>query len=379
MATDSHPEVDNVSPISADLDRVKSQLLPAQVNKKFPATTNQTIDTVRTLDLPYSSIRVLQVANPPGPAIDIFLKRITIPGKEQSIIKEALIRETHLLEKLNKYLPEESVELIASFPEQQTIATKGCAGNSIDELINAHQFWWQPGLKSKAQRQRLAQLCGDWLKRFHALTEQNDQLLKPWYDYLNGEMDWRTQALQQGQTRHASLYRKVADKFYSDLREQEQYAPTNIYHGDFAPHNIFDNQHKITVIDFFGAQTGSKLMDLINFIASIASRGENPLYPKGRISTFCQQFIAAYNLAPNTQDSLAAPLLVLQSVKRLLVLKNTTPHRIDQQYSHRRSTHWHHQYLENYFKGNDSLVAKGPWPFLDLSTFTRAKSNNPKH
>ena len=367
MDINQQPTKCDVSAINADLDRAETDLLPAPLYKKFPNTTGNTIKTVNTMDLPYSSIRVLQVANPPGPSIEVFLKRITIPGKEQNIIKEALIRETRLLEKLNRHLPEESVELIASFPEHQTIATRACSGQPVDKLINSYPFWWQTGLRHNTQRQRLAQLCGDWLKRYHALTEQHEQHIKPWYDYLCGEMDWRIQALKQGRTQHSSLYSQVAERFYSDLSEQEQYGTTNIYHGDFAPHNIFDNQKKISVIDFFGAQTGNKLMDLLNFIAAIASRAESPLYPKGRINTFCQQFIAAYDPSVNIQDTLAVPLLILQTVKRLLVLQNNKPRRADHKLAHQRSMHWHHQYLGSYLKDQYPLITKGPWPFLDLS------------
>jgi len=364
--------------INADLNRVETGLLPECLNKKFPRTVGTTINTVKTMDLPYSSIRVLQVENPPGPALDIFLKRITIPGKEQSTIEEALIRETCLLDKLNESLPDESVELIASFPEQQIIATKACTGQLIDEIVNAYPFWWQPGHAHQVQRQQLARLCGDWLKRFHTLTELENQHLKPWHDYLCGEMDWRTQVLKKEQPAHAMLYSKVADKFYKDMNQQAEYGPASTYHGDFAPHNIFIDQHKITVIDFFGAQQGSKLIDIINFIASIVSRAESPLYPSMRINTFCQQFIAAYALATDIQHTLVAPLLALQSIKRLLVLQNNKTSRIDHKFAQQRSARWHRRYVENYLEGRHQLIAKGPWPFLDLSALSTGQAGKQK-
>ena len=375
MAIDNQDSSSESSAINNDLNQVATSLLPECLNKKFPNTAGKVINTVKTMDLPYSSIRVLQVENPPGPALDIFLKRITIPGKKQSTIKAALIRETRLLEKLNETLPEESVGLIASFPEQQTIATRACTGQSIDEVVNAYPFWWQAGRTHKAQRQQLARLCGDWLRRFHTLTEQKNQHLKPWCDYLCGEMDWRTQALNKKQPTQAMVYKEVAEKFYKDLKQQAEYGPASTYHGDFAPHNIFIDQHKITVIDFFGAQQGNKLIDLINFIASIASRAESPLYPSARINAFCQQFIGAYGHTPDTQHTLVAPLLALQSIKRLLVMQNNKTRRIDHKFEQQRSARWHQRYLESYLEGRHQLIAKGPWPFLDLSALSTGQTH----
>jgi len=360
-------ETDKLTDAINDLDVVENSLLPSVLQTHFSYTDKVSLKTIKTTTYPYSVIRTIRHLNKQKKPSTLYLKRITIPNKESIIVQQALLKEDNLLRKLNKEMSEETVELIATFPEQQTIVTKECLGTPTDLLLNPYRFWWQSSSQKQALRNNLPALCGDWLKRFHSLTEQKEQELASWHNYLSGEMIWRIRLLKELKSGYSKLFDDCSEQFTDELKQLEISGLTHSYHGDFAPHNIFYSDQKIKVIDFYGAREGHALMDLINFIASIATRSENLLYPHWRIRKFCEQFLNAYGIVPAFDPKLLALLLVLQSIKRLLVLAQySTSGAVPSLIAH-RAEQQQILYIENYQQQNEKALKTGPWRSLDLT------------
>lgn len=361
------PAKNQTSNITADLDCVQNTLLPEILKEQFPNAELNTLTTVRTLVYPYSTIRIIQYLDKQKTASTLFIKRITVPNKELITVKNNLRNETVLLQQLNREMSGETVELIHSFPEQQIIVTKECPGKATDSLINAYSFWWK---NSPHLRDNLPTHCGNWLKRYHLITGQESQDLTTWLDYLSGEMIWRIRALKEQQPKNAKLFENISDSFLQKLNQIDTQGYSCSYHGDFAPHNIFYDNNRIRVIDFYDAQTGHPIIDLVNFISSIATRSESPLYPKLRIKKFCQQFLAAYGQLTERQPELASLLFLLQSIKRLLVLESSAPSRLDNKLINYQAKRQHIYYLNNYINNKNDAKIVGPWPYLNLSALT---------
>ncbi|MEZ0148367.1 MAG: phosphotransferase [Candidatus Reddybacter sp.] len=354
--------------IIADLNFVQHKELPAILQAQFGNFESKKIRIIKTETFPYSTIRIIQLSNGQDTPIRLFLKRITIPNKEASFIQQALGKETELLQCLNRKMEGETVEHVYTSLQHQTIVTRECAGIALESSINAYSFWWHNGRRSSALRHTLPALCGNWLKRYHETTLQKDKDLTPWYNYLSGEMIWRARQLKDLLSDHTSLLESLVENFTRDLKLLDQFGSISSYHGDFAPHNIFYKQQNICIIDFFGARTGHPIIDLINFIASIASRAESPLYPGTRIRTFCYQFMKSYGTTLESEQKLVSLLLQLQAVKRLLVLTNNRQSGLVEKIAAKRAIGWHLQYLKNSLTRKNVRGDRGPWPFLFLDT-----------
>lgn len=354
------------SEVNIDLDFVQKNLLPKVLKVKFKNSEYNKLTFVENLSQPYSAIRVIQFQDESNNPVTLYLKRITIPNKKIATVKESLLNETSLLQKINTAMKGATAEHIAVFPEQQIIVTKKCPGLPVDSIINTYGFWWRNNISKKIYRDNIPALCGNWLKRFHIATGEENQDLTPWYNYLSGEMIWRTRILKERLPKHSELFENISDSFTNELRKIKTQGYLCTYHGDFAPHNIFYDEGKIRVIDFYGARVGHPLIDIINFIASIVCRAESPLYPKSRVKKFCQQFFTAYGQGFDKSTALAPLILLLQSMKRVLVLSSDTPTRLDRKLITQHAMHQHISYLKDYLQENNNAHKNGPWAFLDL-------------
>ena len=355
------------SEVDIDLDFVQENLLPKVLSTKFKNSEYNKLKIVENLSQPYSAIRVIQFQDESNNPVTLYLKRITIPNKKIATVKESLLNETSLLQKINTTMKGATAEHIAVFPEQQIIVTKKCPGLPIDSIINTYGFWWRNNISKKIYRDNIPALCGNWLKRFHMATGEVNQDLTPWYNYLSGEMIWRTRILKERLPKHSELFENISDSFTNELRKIKTQGYLCTYHGDFAPHNIFYDEEKIRVIDFYGARMGHPLIDIINFIASIACRAESPLYPKSRIKVFCQQFLTAYGQTLDKSIELMPLILLLQSIKRVFVLSSNTPNRPDRRLINHNAIRQHISYFDDYLENKHNTKALGPWPFLKLS------------
>jgi len=355
------------SEVDIDLNFVQENLLPEVLKVKFKNSEYNKLTLVENLNQPYSTIRVIQFQDEHNNPVTLYLKRITIPNKKIATVKESLLNETSLLQKVDTKMKGATAEHIGVFPEQQIIVTKKCPGLPVDSIINTYGFWWKNNLRHNTHSDNIPALCGNWLKRFHRVTGEENQDLAAWYSYLSGEMIWRTRILKERLPRYSELFKEISDNFTNELKHIQSMGYLCTYHGDFAPHNIFYGEEKIRVIDFYGARMGHPLIDKINFIASIACRAESPLYPKSRIKIFCQQFLTAYGQTLDKSTELIPLILLLQSIKRVIVLSSNIPTRPDGRLINQSAIHRHISYLKDYLQEKNNAKKLGPWAFLDLS------------
>ena len=361
---------EKMSDVNNDLDLVQTKLLKKVIRDKFKDCDYNNILVMKNMTCPYSSIRIVKFSDGKGNPVILFIKRITIPKKKLGDVREKLMSEASLLQLLNKEMSGEAAELVEIFPEQQIIVTKKCSGSAIDTLMNDYTFWWKNTLAQKESRDKLALLCGGWLKRYHLTTGQHNKDLEPWYDYLSGEMLWRARTLKERLPEHSQLFQDISEIFRDQLKDIKYLGYACTYHGDFSGHNIFYDEDSIKVIDFYDAKIGHPFIDLINFIASLAYRSENPLYPKDRIESFCHSFLKGYGEMLERNNELASLMLLLQSIKRLLVLESRMPTRVDRMIIGRRASCQHIQYLKDYLLEKNNTRALGPWAFLNLTSLT---------
>ncbi|MEZ0154844.1 MAG: phosphotransferase [Candidatus Reddybacter sp.] len=353
-----------------DLDVVQNTLLKKVVRDKFKDCDYNNIKLIKSTTYPYSSIRIVKFTDEKRNPVILFIKRITIPKKKLADVREKLECEASLLQLLNKEMSGEAVELIEIFPEQKIIVTKKCAGSAIDTLMNAYTFWWKNDSAQKESRDNLALLCGSWLKRYHLATGRKNKDLEPWYDYLSGEMLWRTRALKESLPEHSQLFSEVSEMFRARLKEIQHQGYACTYHGDFSGHNIFYEKDSIKVIDFYDAKIGHPFIDLINFIASLAYRSENPLYPKQRIGIFCRNFFKGYGEMLEQNKELVYLLLLLQCIKRLHVITSNQKIRLDRKLLNQRVIKQYTHYLNNHLQETNNRQKIEPWPFLNLTNLT---------
>jgi len=111
-------ETDKLTDAINDLDIVENSLLPNILQTDF-SYANPSLKTIKTTTYPYSVIRTVRPADKQTKPSTLYLKRITIPNKESTIVQQVLLKEDNLLRKLNKEMAGETVELIATFPSNK--------------------------------------------------------------------------------------------------------------------------------------------------------------------------------------------------------------------------------------------------------------------
>ena len=371
--------------VITDLDFVQNHILPNLLGEHGFRVSSKDFEPLKTLIFPYSTIRIVQVELANFSIERFYLKRVTTAEKNKSEIALMLSREEKLLRYLNQEMPGEVVELIGVFTEQQIIVTRECPGQPLDTILNKRRFWWLKQFTNNNSDHDVALLCGQWLSRFHTLTRAPNADLSSWHDYLSGEMQWRIDSLSRLLPQFHKLFEQTLIKYDTELQSLSTSDSSCSYHGDFAPHNIFFDGNHIRVIDFYGARSGHYLMDIVNFIGSVASRAENHLYPKRSIEKFCERFILGYRTTLREDTELLILLLVLQSIKRLLVLAMNQPQQKRGQ-DIPDSLLGNINYLRRYLENDKSALLKGPWLRLDMShamqqltgDITDTDTNNPQ-
>lgn len=348
----------------ADIEKVLS-MLPLLIKEHYQTDYLPEILVIRDYTYPYSHIRVVEFKRVSNDAIRLFIKRIIPNNKSKTSIQSAITTEADLLKRIEPLMSSGVVRLIGIFPDQLCLVTEETQGLQMDSLTNSLPLWWW----QKDLHHNIATLSGDWLKQFHQATITKERGLHAWYDYLSGEMIWRSRLLIEHMPEHEILLKNCHKRYESDLNKLEKNGFIYRYHGDFAPHNIFFHNNKIQVIDFYASRQGHGLMDMVNFISSIATHSESPLYPKQVIKKFCYQFLDAYGQINSPDPRLPALILVLQAVKRLTVLATASSSK--NPFSQiNNSQKWYLDYLHLYL--DDTFLEKttnGPWPFMNLSDY----------
>lgn len=349
--------------IFADLEIILSKL-PLRLQEIYRTDYLPKISIIKKFTYPYSHICLVEVDQDNNSIPRLFIKQIIPNNKSKASIQQTIESEVELLNQLELAMSSSIVRLVDVFPKQLSLVTEECQGKKMDLITSSIGFWWwQEELQCK-----IAGFCGHWLKQLHQTTTSSSRSsLQPWYDYLSGEMIWRLRLLSERLPEYRILFQLCQKRFIDDLQKLNKQGVLHDYHGDFAAHNIFVQEEKIQVIDFYAARKGHGSMDVINFISSFATHAESGLYPKQSIRKFCYNFINAYGSINCTDPRLPVLILVLQAIKRLTVLATTNNSKIPLIHAFNKKK-WYLDYIYLYL--DDRSVDKsisGPWPFTDLS------------
>lgn len=317
---------------------------------------------------PYSVIRILDVRHPRSGHTRYYLKRVIAGPMQEERTRERLKTEADFLALLNNKMPNEIVQLAACLPEYMAVITQECRGTLFNKQINVNPLTRFTRQYRKSVTKTSA-VCGDWLHRFHGITSAPSQDLGDWLEFLAGEAEWREPQLTKLDPANRNLYQQTVKKLDSDLKEISSIGVKCMLHGDFAPHNIFSSGDSIQVLDFSSVREGHPSLDMINYIGKIATLRENPFIAAGIVRDMCMQFCSRYGPVELPDKGLLTLLIVLQCIKRLLVLHQCASKL--RRYIHRDSIKWYLTYLYAYQDENrqGDLLKKGPWPFLELNRF----------
>jgi len=300
---------------------------------------------------PYSCIRFLDWESDVEGTKRFFLKRVDLPNKTRKEIAELLKQEEELNVSLSKTMEHEVVEVVAVFPSLCVIVTLECPGRPLESYLGNRLAWW------RGQLLPLAEKAGDWLRRFHRASARGEKVLLDWFYFLTGEMEWRSRQLGERLPGQQALFRSLVVEFEKQLLALDAKRPTCLYHGDFAPHNLFVHGGRLCAIDFSAAREGVGVMDVVNWIGWVGALSERSLFPSWRLERFLYRFWTAYALNGRCDLDLMPLLLVLQVAKRahLLSEKGETP-----------AFHAYLRYLERFVEGDGQAQRRGPWPGIDL-------------
>jgi len=343
-------------PAAQDLDAAQSRLVES---------LGVSLRLIREASYPYSRIRAVRAVRE-GELATLFVKRVI--GKPEQV-RARLVAEGALLARLNELMPGEVVPLVATFPDQMVIVTAACRGTQFDHLICGSRL----KLLSSGYRARLvcaAEMCGAWLARFHSLTPAADGELAGWFDFLDGEVEWRTARLQAIDRTNAGLYRDLCAKLQAALARAARPTGGCQVHSDFAPHNIFvDAAGRVQVLDFYASRVGHPLADVFNFLGKVASFADSPIFPRGVSEALCRAFLKGYDRDLSADRDLFRLLLAAHALSRTLVLTDGPRRAFARDRARRRYV----AYLRGYAGSNEGDIDMlAPWPFGDLTLFAHA-------
>ena len=316
---------------------------------------------------PYSVICVVEAISSGSIVGRYYIKRLLLRAGGRAGAERQCIQEARLLRKLNDRMPSETVELALVMPEQLIMITAECAGMSFSRMLR----WYSIRCFQKPYQQQLVDnsaRCGDWLRRFHTVSKTEKEGFRGWTNFLCGEVDWRVKELSMHDPENKATYAAVADKLKRDLKRLPLSPGTSMIHRDFAPHNIFVDEDHIQVLDFSDVQDGHGLMDVINYIASLASRCEYRLVSAKLVHKMCVVFIQTYGGISDDDVDMFNLLLLLQSLKRLLVLYQSQGALLWDSII-KSGKAWHYEFLSAYINDahDTKKLLEGPWPFMDLN------------
>ena len=271
-----------------------------------------------------------------------------------------------MLRDLGERMPGQAAPFLAVFPDQLVLATEACNGQQMDAVFCRGGIS-QPSRAARARLENTSEACGRWLRRFHDLTREPATDLRAWLQYERGEVSWRIALLERLDPARASLYRESGEKLRSELATCALPPNGCRLHGDFAPHNIFvEGPTAIQVLDFYASRPGYPLHDLVNFIGKICGLAESPTFSAENSRRACLALLKGYGPIRAEERSIARQLIVLQAIKRLLVIVDA---RRGGGLRARLNTKkgWYEGFLVRYVSADDAESSSfTPWPFLDL-------------
>lgn len=352
--------------VANDLDSAETALAE-HLQMEQAAHIPVKLKILRQESYPYSVVRMVKAEGSGLGQNTYYIKRLLVQEQRRKRAADQCRKEAQLLAVLKDRMPAEVVEFVLANPERLITITRACTGVKFSELFRGY-FLRQHLGTYKRKLVHISAHCGDWLRRFHATTNATGESLADWIDYQCGEAEWRADELSILDPGNKLFYERIARNLEKDFKRLALPPRSSMIHRDFAPHNIFVNPTHIQVLDFTDTQQGHGAMDVVNFIASLASRCEHRLVTIKLAKTMCAEFLGSYGGLSEEDRQLYKLLLVLQSLKRLLVLHQRENagfwSRISQ-----NGMRWHLTYLELFIEitGRNEALLAGPWPFLDLN------------
>ena len=140
---------------------------------------------------PYSVICLVEVVVSESIVGRYYIKRLLLRAGGRAGAERQCVQEAQLLRKLNDRMPSETVELALVIPERLIIITAECVGMSFSRMLR----WYSIRCFQKPYQQQLVDYsarCGDWLRRFHAVSKTEKERLRGWINFLCG---WAEQNL----------------------------------------------------------------------------------------------------------------------------------------------------------------------------------------
>ena len=350
--------------VVSDLDIAQTELKGLLQGRNAMALAADVLIS-RTQVLPYSVVRFVRFKCAHD-VLDVFLKRVVPGDGNVALARSRLMTEAEVLRDLGERMPGQAAPLFAVFPDQLVLATAACNGQQMDAVVCRGGIS-QLSPAVRARFENISEACGRWLRRFHELTREPAIDLRAWLRYERGEVSWRVALLERLDPANALLYRESGEKLRSELADCSLPLNGCRLHGDFAPHNIFvEGTTGIQVLDFYASRPGHPLHDLVNFIGKICGLAESPTFSAENSRRACVALLKGYGPIRSEERTIARQLIVLQAIKRLLVIVDA---RRGGGLRARLNTKkgWYESFLARYVSPDEGGTSSfTPWPFLDL-------------
>jgi tRNA A-37 threonylcarbamoyl transferase component Bud32 len=268
--------------------------------------TLRTLDIVRILRRPYSSVAFLRVGTQKG-SRQLVAKTIALHPENRGItdranqavveyeILRALWPQFRTVERCGVPRP------LAVLPEAQTYVMEYVEGRLLsDELRHARR------LSSRSGFARLCDSyfeCGRWLSLFQGFTGSR-RVTPEALDGMLGRCAGRLRAISEAKdSRWRPGLEKEVMAFLADQRAA--LADENILvtgrHGDFGPWNVLTGSEGITVIDFLGYEEEPVALDILSMLMVLENERHCLSASPTRIGILERRFLQGFGTLPQVQ------------------------------------------------------------------------------
>ena len=197
------------------------------------------------------------------PVRRLFLKG---PLKSREPTRESLETEGRVLTEVAPAIAEKNQatrcpQLVAYRPDRELLILEMVEGEHLDSILFGFGR-----IQARRHLARILGLCGEWLARFHALTQSEEEgnPLEQVLDAL-GEPPVRD-AFDRYAGRHTwEATRDLAEVFYVNYRDFRK--PVCLVHRDFTPYHVLIGDGRVYVVDLASSARGYAYEDLAVFTA----------------------------------------------------------------------------------------------------------------
>lgn len=206
-----------------------------------------------------------------------------------------------------------AVNLIACFPEQYTLVTEECIGDTLSSIIVNYAKWYPTKQKLKFLN-KICYNCGLMIRNIHEATQRDGLFdIQELIEYI----DIR---LRKSVADERTVFNEeMRQKILKYLRNQALLINKNDLriagtHGDFGPENIFVENQTVKSMDYADFPNGSIYQDITYFYQRLENFMHKPIFRPRTIHALQNAFCQGYGLEADPQK----PIFMMFRVRHVI-------------------------------------------------------------